>query len=81
MATFALGDALLKIISLSLPVSQILIITGFAGGVISLSIICITKTRLFMPELGNMVFLPHESEATSQNHHSASDASFTFVCL
>ena len=57
MATFALGDALLKIISLSLPVSQILIITGFAGGVLNLSIICITKTRLFMPELRKMVFL------------------------
>lgn len=57
MATFALEDALLKIISLSLPVSQILIITGFAGGVLNLSIICITKTRLFMPELRKMVFL------------------------
>ena len=57
MATFALGDALLKIISLSLPVSQILIITGFAGGVLNLSIMCITKTRLFIPELKKMVFL------------------------
>ena len=57
MATFALGDVFLKIISISLPISQILIITGFAGGLISLCIVCVTKTRFFMPQVLEKTFL------------------------
>ncbi len=57
MATFSFGDVLLKIISLSLPIWQILIITGFGGGVLNFSILCLTKTPFFMPELREKAFL------------------------
>ena len=57
MATFSFGDVLLKIISLSLPIWQILIITGFGGGVLNFFILCLTKTPFFMPELREKAFL------------------------